>query len=233
MILQRLVPAGTALDTDDAGIREDLAAHYRRDGGRWVRMNFVVSLDGAAAAEGGSDALSSPTDRLILGVLRRQADVILVGAGSVRVEGYRRPRTAALAIVTASGDLTGHRLETGQGVHVFCPEEHASHVLAQLPEARIHPFSSSRALVNEVLSVLRSLGYDRVVCEGGPQLAAQLAAADAVDEWCLTTTPMMIGGELRLLPSGVPPRRLRLRGLLLDAEGFTYARWEPDRSTTG
>ena len=53
-----------------------------------VRMNFVMSLDGAVTLEGRSGGLGDESDRLAMQVLRTLADVVLVGAGTVRVEGY-------------------------------------------------------------------------------------------------------------------------------------------------
>jgi len=53
-----------------------------------VRMNFVMSLDGAVTLEGRSGGLGDEHDRLAMQVLRTLADVVLIGAGTVRVEGY-------------------------------------------------------------------------------------------------------------------------------------------------
>ena len=53
-----------------------------------VRMNFVMSLDGAVTVDGRSGGLGDGNDRLAMQVLRSLADVVLVGAGTVRIEGY-------------------------------------------------------------------------------------------------------------------------------------------------
>ncbi len=53
-----------------------------------VRMNFVMSLDGAVTIEGRSGGLGDASDRLAMQAIRTLADVVLVGAGTVRVEGY-------------------------------------------------------------------------------------------------------------------------------------------------
>ena len=79
--------AGTELD------REALAELYAHPDGR-VRVNFVASADGAVTVDGVSGGLEAPGDRVVFGVLRELADVILVGAGSVRAEGYRGARTS-------------------------------------------------------------------------------------------------------------------------------------------
>src|ERR1700722_2741182 len=87
----------------------------------WVRANFITSVDGGATADGSSGAMGGPGDRHIFNLLRELADVIVVGAGTVRIEGYsgahlgvsqRQGRQARgqsevppLAIVTKSGRL--------------------------------------------------------------------------------------------------------------------------------
>ena len=59
----------------------------------WLRANFIASLDGAATVGGKTGALGGPGDRAVFGVLRELADVILVGAGTVRIEGYSGARS--------------------------------------------------------------------------------------------------------------------------------------------
>src|SRR6187551_614176 len=56
-----------------------------RDG---VRVNFVSSIDGSATHDGLSGGLSGAADKRRFELLRRTSDVVLVGAGTVRAEGY-------------------------------------------------------------------------------------------------------------------------------------------------
>ena len=53
-----------------------------------VRFNFVASIDGAATDHGLSGGLSGQADKRVFDILRRLCDVVLVGAGTVRAEGY-------------------------------------------------------------------------------------------------------------------------------------------------
>jgi riboflavin biosynthesis pyrimidine reductase len=53
-----------------------------------VRFNFVSSIDGAATADGLSGGLSGQADKRVFDILRRLCDVVLVGAGTLRAEGY-------------------------------------------------------------------------------------------------------------------------------------------------
>ena len=70
--------------------RDELFAAYALGdrSATWVRMNFVESADGATTLEGRSGPLGGETDRSAMQVMRTMADVVLVGAGTVRVEGY-------------------------------------------------------------------------------------------------------------------------------------------------
>jgi riboflavin biosynthesis pyrimidine reductase len=75
----------------------------------------------------------------------------------------------------------------------------------------------------QALAALRGRGLDRVLCEGGPQLLHALLAADLVDELCLTTSPVLVGGAPGLVPAEV---RARLRLLsLVEHDGELLARW--------
>ena len=74
-----------------------------------LRVNFVSSVDGAATRDGLSGGLGDPADRRYFELLRRVADVVLVGAGTVRAEGYgpMRVSDASVAWREANG-LTPH-----------------------------------------------------------------------------------------------------------------------------
>src|SRR5262245_13893454 len=135
MILTEVVPRTLASQdvSTDAG-REWLRERYRRSDDAYVRLNMITTLTGAAVgSDGTSETLTSRVDRKVLGVIRAEADVVLVGAQSVRAEGYVVPRSARLAVVTSTGDLTGHRLSLGEDatpdrVLLVCPASIAPQV---------------------------------------------------------------------------------------------------------
>lgn len=71
----------------------DPVAEYGRlaplAGGRpAVRVNMIASIDGASSAGGLSGALGGPPDKAVFAALRCLADVIVVGAATMRAEGY-------------------------------------------------------------------------------------------------------------------------------------------------
>lgn len=238
MILRRVHPAGSAeevaLDTEGEGARDRLLDWYAPGEGESIRLNFVATLDGRVSGEDGtSGSLTAGADRMILGVIREHADVILVGASTVRAESYRLPRATPLAIVTTSGDLDGHGFEPREGapeVLVLAPESATDAVRRSLSGVRHQvlplPDRGEPATADEILGALRAHGAERIVCEGGPGLAGLLLAAGLVDEVCLTTVPRLGGSGIRLLADdGQAVSRWAPRQLLLDDEGVQYARW--------
>jgi riboflavin biosynthesis pyrimidine reductase len=66
-------------------------AHERAPTGRpFVYVNMVATADGRATLDGGTRALGSAADTLVLTELRALADAVLIGTGTVRAEGYGR-----------------------------------------------------------------------------------------------------------------------------------------------
>lgn len=236
MILRPLLPEpGDAIRVGEPDTRERLRALYRRDpAAPGIRMNFVASIDGSAQGDDGtSESLSSRADRAVLGAIRAESDVVLVGAATLRVEGYLMPRTARLAVLTASGELgstnVGEVTDADRLV-VLAPAAVRERVAATLNAP--HRFvavvtdAAGRIRLPDALAALRALEAPRIVSEGGPTLAAALLDAGLVGELCLTTSPRLTGGRLPVL--GAAPRPAidaTLASLLVDDAGGLYARW--------
>lgn len=235
MILQRILPTGDApIDFDSADAGDRLREYYRPPADEWLRLNLIGSVSGSATgSDGTSETLSNPMDRRILGVIRALADVVLVGAASVRAEGYYLPRRSPLAVVTSSGDLSGNRITVGDGrgpLLVLCPRSAASTVrrtLGNTPVTILELASTEgRMQPASLIGALRDAGYPSIVCEGGPRLATQLVVAGLVDELCLSTSPQVNGGALPLFGSDAfGARPLRLTQVLTDESSGLYACW--------
>jgi riboflavin biosynthesis pyrimidine reductase len=235
VILTRVLPApAESRPTDAPDFSEWVADLYRTDSPDWLRLNLIASVNGSATGrDGTSESLSNRTDRRILGVLRGMSDVVLVGASTVRVEGYVRPRKAALAVVTRTGDLGGHRLDPDPArgaLLIVCPRGLEDRVrrAVGIPDARILGVEADGddLAPAAVVGALRAEGFPSIVCEGGPHLATALLSGGVVDELCLSTSPTLVSPGLAL----VPPERtadveLSLRQLLADEQGSLYARW--------
>ena len=118
--VRQLIPRADAAGSSD--LVEDPFAVYRGErqappGRPWILGNMVSGIDGSAAVGGRVGGLSSPKDRELFVLLRSLADAVLIGAATVRTEGYGaahlrysrkqrvadgRPPTPPLAIVTRS-----------------------------------------------------------------------------------------------------------------------------------
>ncbi len=205
----------------------ELARLYRGDGQShqrgWLQANMVASVDGAASLSGRSGGLSGPGDRMVFTVLRSLADVILVGAGTVRAERYRPAQAAelwqqlrppgaplpAIAVVTARLDVDpAGQLLTGaatgaQTIVVTTADAPPDRKAAIARHARIVEAGQGQVDVSAAVAALHGLGYSRILCEGGPGLLGQLAQAGLIDELCLTTSPVFASGPAgRIVRSG-------------------------------
>jgi riboflavin biosynthesis pyrimidine reductase len=228
VIVRRVYPEAQELDADEPAGRARLLELYSAPSSPWLRLNFVASVSGSAGgADSTSETLTNRADRRILGVIRELSDVVLIGAGSLRAEGYLRPTRTRLAVVTTSGDLEGHALvDAGEPLIVLCPPSALERVhesvgvpidLMELPEA---------ATAVSIVDALHSAGLVHIVCEGGPTLARQLVESALVDELCLTTSAVLNGADIPILGhSHFAERRLTLAQLLVDESSATYARW--------
>ena len=228
-------------------------------GGGWVRGNMIASVDGAIALDGRSGGLSGVADRLVFWLLRSLADVIVVGAGTAREEGYGqvsrrdvwpelragRSPVPPVAVLTRSLDLPlNGRLFGGRP---GCEESPRTIVLttAQVPAER----RAAAARVAEVVvagerdvtasaavTALAARGYGRILTEGGPRLLGELSAAGMLDELCLTISPVLEGGRSPTRALAAPPGPagpagpVRLRlGTLLEDDGYLFARYVRDQ----
>ncbi|KAA9151538.1 hypothetical protein F6B41_17965 [Microbacterium lushaniae] len=194
---------------------------------------MITSLTGAAAgSDGTSETLTSPTDRALLGIIRAAADVVVVGAATVRAEGYVLPRRARLAIVTVSGDLDGHRLgDTMEGVLLICPAARAAEVRDRsgLPGAQVVAVAGGDDLEPAAIcDALADRGLPRIVCEGGPTLAARFAAAGVIDEYCVSVAPALEAAARPFLPIHARVAT-DVAGMLVDEAAFSYLRLRPRR----
>jgi len=195
--VRSLLPDATAEVTDD-----ELVALYQfpYDGRRpWTRAIFISSADGSAqGADGASASLSSPGDRRVFSLQRSLCDVVLVGAGTARVEGYRPVQPSevaaglrrrlglgpvpALAVVSRSLRLDPRLLEPGAAETIVVTTQDASaDAVAELAGVKVIQAGFGALDIAAVLRELARLGHHRVLCEGGPTLLAQVVAGRGLD----------------------------------------------------
>ena len=239
---------GSARELDDGELPQLYA--YPDRARTWVRANFITSVDGGATADGKTGAMAGPGDRFIFNLLRELADVIVVGAGTVRVESYsgvhlgvvQRQRRQArgqsevpqLAIVTKSG-----RLDRDMGVFTrtevpplvltcTAAAEETRLLLSDLAEV-IDCSGSDPGKVDEtaLLAILGARGMRRVLTEGGPMLLGTFVQRNLLDELCLTIAPYVVGGLARRIATGPGQllTRMRCAHILTDDAGYLYTRY--------
>lgn len=181
----------------------------------WVLANMVVGVDGAAAIDGRVGSLSDELDHQLLQYLRRLGDVLLVGARTVRAEGYGLVSGTRPAIVTGSGDLdydSSLFAEASEPPLLLVPRSRAVEIGERAAgRAQVVASGSDRVDLGEALGSLREMGVGIVTTEGGPTLLRQLVSVGALDELCLTVSATIGGDDFGLFGDGpLPSRHLRL-----------------------
>lgn len=237
-----LLPPGRPAVAPDDDARLD--ALYAEPALPWVRANMITTLDGGATGpDGRSGSINGPADARVFEALRARADVVLVGAGTVRAEGYRAPRLPGrlrplrhargqgdhplLAIVTARGDVPEETLRDDPAPVVVTTVGAPGLPLLRrlLPPDRLVVHDGAVDLARAVRALVDA-GLPRILSEGGPTLLGALLAAGLVDELCLTWSPVLVGdaGPRVVGAPLAPPRDARLVSLL-HGDGMLLGRW--------
>lgn len=236
-------------ETGPAG-DERLRALYGYPAGPVVRANVIASLDGGATTGGTSGGLGGSGDRRLFAVLRELADVIVVGAGTARVENYSgvrltpeamqrrrdtgRAEVPPIAVVTRSGEIE-------RNLPVLASTEVPSLVLtsarvAERARERLGGLAevidcsagdSAEVDLAVALNRLAERGLTRVLTEGGPTLLDAFLGRDLLDELCLTTAPVIVGGSAARVAAGPGDvlTRMRRAHVVADSEGYLYLRY--------
>jgi riboflavin biosynthesis pyrimidine reductase len=248
--LTELTAVDAPFDTYDD---DRLAAFYAYPEGLercWVRANMIASLDGGATDDGKAGGLAGPGDRALFGRMRLEADVILVGAATVRIENYSGAQMSAsqrqerqnrgqaeippIAVVTHSADFD-------HDAKLFTRAEVPPLILTSrdtVSDAR-HRFGALADVIDAsgrhadrvdpvaVLELLDHRGLRRVLTEGGPSLLSLFIELDLLDEMCLSIAPILVGGQARRVAtgSGEAHTRMRRSHVLTDDEGYLYTRY--------
>ena len=219
--------------------------------------NFVSTLDGVVAFDtddssgGGEVSGFFDPDRFVMGLLRSMADVVLVGAGTVRAApthewtarrvypsssaafaawrrsiGITAPQPTTI-VATARGKLdAGHPgLSMADVPVIIATTESGAERLAHAglaPNVRVEVAGSGgRVTAAGLVELAGSIGARLVLCEGGPHLAGDLVGAGLLDELFLTMAPQLAGRA-----AGAPRFGL-LEGIAFPA---AEARWSTLRS---
>jgi len=219
-------------EPDDA---VDIAGRLQRDqrskphGRPWVTLVMITTVDGAIAVDGLSGGLGSPADAKRFFAARRQADAIIVGATTVRVEDYQ-PTVTPIAVMTGSLSLDPKaRLfrEPNNQPLIYTTDQAAG--------TRGRDFDGIAQVIAlgdsldpaQVLADLDNRGKQSVVLEGGPTLNSHFLRADLVDEMLISYSPLIAGGSGSRLTNGLdmPGERRFVVDRVLLADDIVFVRY--------
>ena len=212
------------------GPEGDLREVYAAPRAPWLRVNMVSTVDGAATGESGLTAsINNEPDQRVFRLLRELADVVVVGAGTVRAEGYT-PLTTPLVVVSRSGAVpeTLRGAEPGRvlmaTVSVGAGLEESRDLLGA---ANVMVLGSHRVDLAALKQALADRGFADLLCEGGPHLLRDLLDQGVADELDCTFVPRVVAGSHARITDGPPVDvPLRLQALVeedgtLLGRGFT------------
>lgn len=249
--MQRLWPDPGPIDDVDALV----AAEERPSplGRPWLLVNMITALDGAVTVDERSGGLARPADKTMFTALRSIADVVLAGAGTVRAERYRpanpseevravrgargQAEVPRIAVVSRSLDLDLEAdLFTKAAVPtivITCshPPERDVDRLREVADVIV---SGDRSVdLPAAMAALHERGARVVTCEGGPHLNGDLLLDDLIDEWALSMSPLLVGGDARRATTGPLPAVPATMHLarLLEGDGLLIGRWLRERAS--
>ncbi|MGR6091493.1 pyrimidine reductase family protein [Brevibacterium sp. CSND-B09] len=222
----------------------------------WVTGHMVAGLDGTAAIHGRVGALSTEPDQDLFRRMRQIADVVMVGAQTVRSEGYapmrlsesaraqRRTRGQSemppVAVVSRSLDLDWSSQvfaaapEHARTIVITCAGADPKRLAAAEQAATVIIAGDDRVEPAKALQALAGLGHRVVLCEGGPRWLGELVAADRLDELCLSISPMMGGDPLpvSVAPPGADIAQFSLKSTMV-ADDTLFLRYESKTADEG
>ncbi|KHL17039.1 riboflavin biosynthesis pyrimidine reductase [Mumia flava] len=194
----------------------------------WLRVNMVETVDGAATGpDGRSGSINNDPDGRVFHALRARADVVLVGAGTVRAEEYGTAGVP-IVLVSRSGDLPVSLVDAPRGSVLMATCAAApglSETVERLGEDGVLVLGDDRVDLVALREALVERGWGRILSEGGPHLLTDMLAAGIVDEVCTSQVPRLVGGDHRRITVGSHldvPTRL---ATLLEEDGTLLARW--------
>lgn len=166
---------------------------------RTIRLNLVLSPTGSIAGlDGTSQSLTSQEDRRILRIIRKDADVVIIGGESVRKEGWFLPPQGKLFILSSSGNLPWEN----------CPDP-----------TKVSVFPTLTALLHNLAAK-----DERILCEGGMKTAELLASHWGFDEIALSFAE---SSQVQQIPASLSTGNYfdLVSELISPAEKMTFGFW--------
>ena len=175
-----------------------------------VTLKLGLSADGKIADfRGRSRWITGPAARREVQALRRAADALRVGAGTVRADDpslLPRPahgRRPFRVILDARGGVSARarvlsdpeRRRTIMATTRRCPLRRRREWLARGAQVWVLPEAGGGVALAALLQRLGKMGILQVLCEGGGEVAAALVRARLVDGYVFYLAPLLLGGK--------------------------------------
>ena len=212
-----------------------------------VRTNMVSTLTGSATMNHVSEDMGNDTDGQLFAALRNWADVVLVGAQTVRAEDYSgvkpngdgsRPAPIAVPSRSLDFDITSDFFTdfTTPPIllvpHSSWDDQELAQRIATIESAGAEVCDAGEGTVQNYISVLKDRGFKRVLCEGGPGMIGQLVDIDAIDQMYLTLDPHLSTGvetPMATFQGEHSHHRMQLENVAADHDGTVFLRYSRAR----
>jgi len=193
----------------------------------WLRTNFVTTIDGAAHdTDGVTASLGGDTDTALFAHLRSIADVVLVGAGTARIERYSSKSPTPIVIASRRLDIP-ERLRV-PGVTVVTTSDAPAERVAELEDAGVDVMAHGDVTVDwpAVFAAFAARGWFKINCEGGPSLHGELISQGLIDDVCLTIAPVLTAGDApRIAHSRLPVSEAMRLAHVVPVGDVLFTRW--------
>lgn len=212
-----------------------------------IRTNMVSTLTGSATMNHVSEDMGNDTDRQLFAALRNWADVVLVGAQTVRAEDYSgvapatdgsHPAPIAVPSRSLDFDITSDFFTdfTTPPIllvpHSSWDDQELAQRIATIESAGAEVCDAGEGTAQNYISVLKDRGFKRVLCEGGPGMIGQLVDIDAIDQMYLTLDPHLSTGvetPMATFQGEHSHRRMQLENVAADHDGTVFLRYSRAR----
>jgi riboflavin-specific deaminase-like protein len=178
----------------------------------FIFSNLATSLDGKIATSSRAPFyLGTPADRAQMQVLRKRADVLIMGASTLRA--YKKfcgvlkakpERQIANAILSSNlgGINPDFPFFSDPALKRFLFVTQATRGTAAASKLKkfessceIIVLKKSPSLAHQIVTHLSRQGFKKLLVEGGGGLMWEFASQNLIDEYNVTLTPKIVGGE--------------------------------------
>lgn len=202
LLKKRGVEVSSGVASNEAGALIEPFAIWITKRRPFVTVKLAMTLDGKIAdATGASRWITGEASRKVVQELRRRADAILVGVGTVNADDpslLPRPskgRKPFRVVVDTNGRVNPEAKIFNDGADSQTLIATATEQVSALGDVILLPKKDGQVSLPALMKQLAALGVVHVVCEGGGELAASLVRERLVDELWLFIAPKILGGK--------------------------------------